>query len=226
MNVRQAVVMVLGLLAGAAAIAEDAARMTGVWQVVGHAGQLQTIDGKEPPLLPAARQTYQQNRAAIKAGDRRLDLTNQCLPPGVPRLLFTQMPFELLPQRERVVFMYQWNRLARIADLDRPHSEPLGPTWLGQSISRWEGKALVVDTNAFNDRTFLDDAGMPHSDQLHVVERYTLDRSGNRLSATLRIEDPQTFAAPWEARVQFRRLRGAQIAEDVCVERLGLEQYK
>jgi hypothetical protein len=94
------------------------------------------------------------------------------------------------------------------------------------TVARWEGPTLIVDTNGFNDSTFLDAGGMPHSDQLHVVERYELDRSGNQLTALITLEDPATFSAPWDTQVRFRRLRGVRIPEDVCVERLGLKQYQ
>jgi hypothetical protein len=219
---------IAGVLAPPASAADSsiAVRMTGVWQLMSRVTSLQTDQGNSPPLLPKARALYDVHRAQLAKGDRSFDSTAQCLPHGVPRLLFESMPFELLPQAKNIVFMYQWNRLARFADLKNPHSEPLGPTWLGQSVAKWEGDTLVVDTNGFNDRTTLDAAGMPHSDQLHVIEHYTLSGDGNTLTAKLTIADPQTFSAPWQTSVRFKRLRDFKIPEDVCVERLRLDQYK
>lgn len=213
------------LLFAAQAFAADSP-FTGVWQVVGKTTALKTVDGKEPPLLPETKKVYEQHRQSRKTGNLKFDPTQQCLPQGVPRLLYESMPFEILPQDKHVVFMYQWNRLARIVDLNKPHTEPLGPTFLGQSVGTLAGNVLTVDTNAFNDMTLLDADGMPHSDQLHVIERYTLDKSGNKIDALITIEDPQTFSQAWDTRVSFKRLRNVKIEEDVCVERLGLEQYK
>ncbi|MGC3982442.1 MAG: hypothetical protein QM808_14425 [Steroidobacteraceae bacterium] len=209
---------------GAAALPH--AEFDGVWQVMGKITHLQTVDGKSPPLLPSAQQQYDQHRQAFKKGDHRFDSVTQCQPPGVPRVAYETMPFEIMVQKKQVVLMYQWNRLARFVDIDKAHSEPLGPTFLGQSVGRWEGNTLVVDTNGFGDMTLLDAEGLPHSDQLHVIERYTLSKNGQQLDARITIEDPQTFSKAWDTQVSFKRLKNAQIEEDVCVERLQLDQYK
>lgn len=198
----------------------------GVWQVTDATAALRTLDGKEPPLLPQTKARYEQHRQAYKKGDKSFDPTLQCQPPGVPRLSYEAMPLEIMVQARQVVFMYQWNRLVRWVNLDKPHSEPLSPTFLGQSVGRWEQSTLVVDTNGFNDTTLLDSQGLPHSDELRVVERYTLDKSGNTLTAVITIEDPQTFSTPWQTRVSFKRRLDVKIEEDVCVERLELDQYK
>lgn len=222
---RTRISLVASLLFATTAFASPDA-FTGVWQVINPTTALRTSDGTEPPLLPDAKKMYEQHRASRKASDTSYDPTAQCLPQGVPRVLYEPMPFEILPQAKQVVFMYQWNRLARIVDLNKPHTEPLGPTFLGQAVGQWDGASLVVDSNGFNDMTLLDADGMPHSDQLHVIERYTLDQTGNKLDALVTIEDPLTFSKPWNTRVSFKRLANVKIKEDVCVERLGLEQYK
>ncbi len=220
---------VLGaLLSTASALAATLphTEFNGVWQVQGKTMALLTADGKQPPLLPAAKAAYEQRRQSFRRGDRQFDQTLQCQPPGVPRLGFDAMPFEIMVQARQVLLMHQWNRLVRFIDIDKAHTEPLGPTFLGQSVGRWEGDTLVVDTNGFNDSTLLDAEGMPHSDQMQVVERYTVNRNGQQLQALITITDPQTFAAPWTTKVNYRRLKGTRIAEDVCVERLNLDQYK
>lgn len=222
---KQLSVIAASLLLAATACASPK-QFEGVWQVIGNVAALRTTSGAEPPLLPEAKAVYDKHRASRKAGDTSYDPTRQCLPHGVPRIAYEPMPFELLPQAKQVVFMYQWNRLVRLVDLNKEHTEPPGPTFLGQSVGHWDGDTLVVDTNSFNDMSLLDADGMPHSDQLHVIERYTLDTSGNKMDAVITVEDPQTFSRPWETRVSFKRLHNVRIEEDVCVERLGLEQYK
>jgi len=91
----------------------------------------------------------------------------------------------------------------------------------GKSIGRWEGNTLVVDTNSYNDATWLDDSGLPHSDELHTVERLKLARGGTELIDTITIDDPQTFAKPWQTVMVFRKDPGAIIKEDYCLGRLG-----
>jgi len=199
-----------------------------VWQISDSVTELKTLDGSEPPLLAEAKATYDENRQALAAGDRSFDGTAQCQPHGVPRLLFEEMPFEFMVQNQPdyVGILYQWNRLVRNIEMDKEHYEPLGPTYLGQSVGHWEGNTLVVDTNGFNEETLLDAAGMPHSDQLNVIERYSLSDDGNQLHVELTIEDPATFSSSWKTSAVFNKLPGQWIEEDVCVERLNLDAYK
>lgn len=206
----------------------DRQSFNAVWQIGEPVFELKTPDLEEPPLRPEARALYDRNRQSRLAGDLSYDSTTQCLPHGVPRLLFEEMPFEFMVQQEPdyVGILYQWNRLVRIIEMDREHYEPLGPTFLGQSVGRWEGNTLVIDTNGFNDSTLLDAAGMPHSDQLHVIERYSLSADGDQLQVELVIDDPIVFLSPWTTRALFDKQEGKRIQEDVCVERLGLEQYR
>lgn len=193
-----------------------------VWHPVNPQEPLTPADGSPVPLLPHAGETYRRNRESIQAGNDEIDLTRRCQPPGVPRILSQPMPFEFL-QRDEIIFIsYQWNHLVRVVEMDVPQPEPIGPTFFGQSVGRWEADTLVIDTIAFNDSTLLDDLGMPHSDSLHLTERYRLDSDARRLQLQLTIEDPQTFSKPWQAELQFRADPGRRLAEDVCVEREGI----
>jgi hypothetical protein len=80
----------------------------------------------------------------------------------------------------------------------RSHPKELEPTWMGDSIGNWEGDAFVVDTIGLNDKSWLDSVGHPHSEELHVVERY---RHPNPNSLTLQytVEDPKAYTKPWES---------------------------
>ncbi|MFT3905922.1 MAG: hypothetical protein QM718_06430 [Steroidobacteraceae bacterium] len=200
--------------------------LTGIWQPVTTASTLKSTDGKAVPLLPDAAAVYAKNRAALKRGDDSFDPAAQCISPSIPWLLADRMPLQIVSKPNNVFMLFQWNRLFRQIDLNVAHSEPPGPTYFGQSVGRWQGDELIVDTNNIETNSLLDHAGMPHSDQLHLVERYRLKAGGKRLLLDLRIEDPQVFAAPWSARLEFRKLAGVKIQEDVCVERLDIRKYR
>jgi hypothetical protein len=101
------------------------------------------------------------------------------------------------------------------------HFENIGPEYLGQSIGHWEGEVLVVDTSGYNDKTWLDDSGLPHSEGLHTIERIRL-KGRNLLEDRLWITDDQIFAQPWSATLYFRRHAGVIVKEDYCLGRLGL----
>lgn len=198
----------------------------GIWYVENPPHALRPIDGSRAPLLPDAQRIYNDRIAARNQKNLDFDSTEKCKPPGIPRLLLQPQPFEFLQRSERIFVVYQWNRLVRVIDMDVPQPESLGPTYLGQSVGQWQGNTLVVDSQSFNDTTLLDDAGMPHSDELHIVERYTLSPSARRLTLRIRIDDPKTFSRPWETVLHFKRDPTGRLAEDVCVERKKITFWK
>ena len=95
-----------------------------------------------------------------------------------------------------------------------PHNDGL-PFAMGDSRAQWEGSTLVVDVASFSDLTWLDAAGHHHSDQLHVVERYTRT-SPDTIAYEATIEDPKIFTAPWKIRLTLRRQPNAELVEDEC----------
>lgn len=215
--------------AGAAGAAGDAhAAFAGVWQVITPVVQLRASDGSAPPLLPAARQLYEQRSAQRARGDRSYDTTLRCKPMGEPRTAYDPDggPFEIVVNPKVIAFGHTWNRMIRFVYISSAPVDPVGPAYYGTANAQWQGGTLRVEAGGFHDNTLLDAAGLPHSDQLKLTERYRLLKGGQQLEELLRFEDPGTFAQPWEARVTYRRLpAGTRIAEDVCVERLGIKDY-
>ena len=108
------------------------------------------------------------------------------------------------------------NRLPRRAYFDEALPTDVDPHYLGYSVAKWDGDALVIDTNGFDDSTLLDNAGLPHSEALHLTERYQLSADGKRLHLGLTIEDPKTFSMPWSAQADYVKRPGYELQEDVC----------
>ena len=100
--------------------------------------------------------------------------------------------------------LFEWDSLRHQIFIDgRKHDETLGPLWMGDSIGHWEGDTLVADTVNFNDKTWLDRIGHPHSDQLHVIERIRrVDHE--HLQDDITIDDPKAYTKPWTGRIDFR----------------------
>jgi hypothetical protein len=115
-----------------------------------------------------------------------------------------------------MVMVFEYDHFVRQIYADgRKHAEEPVPTWMGDSIGRWEGNTLVVDTVGFNDQTWLDYSGHPHSDALHVVERFQrVDH--NTLKIDLAIEDPKAYTKPWGGRMLFELKPDWTIGEAVC----------
>jgi hypothetical protein len=194
---------------------------TGVWHRTGYKAAATVDGGGAPPLLPAAAKVYAAHKAAAAHGDRSYDLSSVCIPEGLPRLMLKAEPFEILQRPTFVVFNYQINRLPRVAYLDETPAVDNPGYYLGQSTARWDGDVLVIDTRGFNDLTVLDDAGLPHSEELQLVERLQLQDGGRRLANRITVTDPGTFKAPWTMTIRYERLKDFRIPEDVCAERIG-----
>ena len=103
--------------------------------------------------------------------------------------------------------------------LNVSHSENITSSWYGESVGHFEGSTLVVDTIGMNDRTVVDDFQTPHSEALHVVERYSLLQDGETIEVHYTVDDPETFTEPWTgARILRRITRAPMFEEFYCAE--------
>jgi hypothetical protein len=186
-------------------------------------GGVGVVEGNEIPYLPAALKKKQENfnqRLKADRDDSALgDSELKCFMPGVPRATYMPYPFQILHGSSKfIVISYEFANTSRVI-----HMEDLPPSgvdsWMGESRGRWEGDTLVVDVKGFNDMTWFDRAGNFHSDELHVVERYT-PSSPYHLMYEATIEDPKTFTRPWKIRFPlYRRIEpNARIMEFKCVD--------
>jgi hypothetical protein len=142
-----------------------------------------------------------------------------CEPSGVPGLLNVRGGvIELLQTPGQVTIIYAKDQQVRRIYLDVPHSANPGHSWYGESVGHYEGgDTLVVDTIGQNDKSQIDRFGTPHSDQIHVVERYRIAADHRTLEVQFTVDDPGAFAMPWSGRVRFGA-RPANFDEQVCAE--------
>jgi hypothetical protein len=144
---------------------------------------------------------------------------SSCQPGGVPGFSsFIVEPIYLIQSPKEVVMVYAGNQEARHIYMDVQHSANPKPSWYGDSVGHYEGDTLVVDTIGLNTKTFVDNYRTPHSEKLHVVERYHLINGGNMLEVNLRVEDPDAFNMAWTASQRYRRVQQGQLDEQVCAE--------
>jgi hypothetical protein len=144
---------------------------------------------------------------------------SRCLPWPVPAMAAVPVPFQIVQTPESIVILHEVLNMFRQIYLDgRVLSENPNPTWLGYSKGRWEGDTLVVDTRGFNDRSWLDGIGHPHTEALHVIERYRR-RDFGHMNIEFTIDDPKTYAKPWTSSMPAELTPpGTQLYEDVCQE--------
>lgn len=162
---------------------------------------------------PEFQKLYQQR----KVDGLKDDPAQYCLPNGVTRV--TDRPYKIVQTPKLVVLLSEGNTHSyRRFFLDgRPHNTDFGDSWTGDSVARWEGDTLVVDTIGFNDRSWLDDTGKPHSDALHVVERYRRP-APNRLEVQYLIEDAKALTASYSFTRAFTRVN-RELEEYFCTEK-------
>lgn len=171
------------------------------------------VDGNEIPYKPEAlakKKANFENRA-------KLDPEAQCYLPGIPRATYMGLPFQIVQTPRRVTMLYEYVHAYRNIPLNSQH--PKGPLefWMGDSRGRWEGDTFVVDVVHFGAETWFDRAGNHHSEELHVVERYTM-MGRDHINYEVTIEDPQVFTRPWKMQMPlYRRMEAfPQLLEYEC----------
>ena len=211
--------------------------VNGIWQALGNAHwDLEAHHAQPGPpqfgamfAVPAGLGVVEggaipyQSWAAAKRkenSDKRwtLDPEAKCYMPGVPRATYMPFPFQIIQSTNTIMMVYEFANAQRTIHMDQVKPSPVD-TWMGHSIGRWDGDTLVVDVKQLNDQTWFDRAGNFHSDQVHVVERYTLG-SPERLDYEATIEDPKVFTRSWTIRLALyrRQEKDMEILEFKCVD--------
>jgi hypothetical protein len=175
---------------------------------------LGVVEGDEIPYKPEAAAKKKDNQEHWLERDPEI----KCYLPGVPRATYMPYPFQIFQSPSALFIAYEYAGAVRNIYLKDPGPAPID-SWMGQSVARWEGDTLVVDSTGFNDSTWFDRAGNFHSDKLHVVERYTRT-SPDIISYEATIEDPNVFTKPWKMSMPlYRRAeKNAQLMDFKCVE--------
>jgi hypothetical protein len=170
---------------------------------------------REPPPY---RPEYEAKRQEFVARRGIDDPMARCLLSGVPRVTTRPLPFQIVQTKDLVVILYEAHHAFRIIPTDgRPHPDDHEPSYLGDSVGRWEGDTLVVDVVGFNGKTWLAGTGTIHSEQLHVVERYTRDTPVS-IVYDVTIEDPVVFTKPWRMQEILHLRPDERIREYECIE--------
>jgi hypothetical protein len=177
-------------------------------------------DTANPLLQPWAAEQMKKTNAEILAGKTAFEAMGRCWPGGVPgMMLFTAEPAYFLQTPKEVTIVYSRGPNIRHVYLNVPHSKNPPPTWLGESVGHYEGNELVIDTIGLNDKTFVDFYHTPHTEKLHVIERYKLIDGGRHMQGLVTVDDPGTFTAQWSALHYFiRHNTPISESESVCAE--------
>lgn len=214
--------------------------LTGVWQAGSNRiGTWEDANGGGGPaeispnaLPPTREQAPYQAWAAQKVLDsfnRRGidDPMARCLPPGTPRTTTMGLfPMQIVQTPTQVVMLFEVFHLFRVIPINATHPDDAEPTYMGDSVAKWDGDTLVVDVNNFNDETWLAGTGTFHSDQLHVVERFKR-ADYNTIQYSVTMEDPKVLTKPWTQTSTFMLRNGTRLREYECNQHnTDLQRYE
>jgi hypothetical protein len=177
-------------------------------------------DLTNPILKPWAIEEMRKANDGVLAGKIPFRARERCYPAGVPGWVIYTLaePILILQTAKQVTMINHGGPEVRRIYLDVPHSASPKPSWYGESVGHYEGgDTLVVDTIAISTRTFIDNYRTPHTDQLHVIERYKLIDGGKAIEVRISVDDPGAFTTPWSAVQRFRRVPH-EWTEDICAE--------
>lgn len=166
----------------------------------------------DPSYQPAFKKIYDE-RKANKGKD---DPEKFCLPNGAVRV--NPLPYKIVQRSNMIALLWEGNTHSYrrfFLDGRKPNLDVEPESWTGLSNGKWDGDTLVVDTVGFNDKTWLDATGKPHSDAMHLVERYKRPDLGH-LNVELLIEDPKAFTKPYSFTRSFTLAPGWELQEYVC----------
>ena len=179
-------------------------------------------DVTNPILQPWVAERMRKDNEEVLAGKFAFTARSTCYPAGVPGFLvfgegartvyFIQTP-------GKVVMINEGDQQVRHIYLNVPHTARPKSSWYGESVGHYEnGDTLVIDTIGLNDKSFIDNYRTPHTDQLHVVERWKLAGDRRSIEVSIRVEDEGAFNMPWQARQIYMRSNQGPITENICAE--------
>lgn len=187
--------------------------LSGLWRLNG-LGHVFNILGNQPvEMLPWAREVYAK-RSISFAKDSP---DSNCLPPGPIAGLFGMEPTKFIQTKNVLVILYEGAPTRQVFLDGRPLPKDPNPTWMGYSVGRWDGDTLIVDTVGYNDRTWLDLTGHPHTEALHVTEKFRRLNTG-QMKVEMTFDDPKTYTGPWTISVDAQLVPDTELLEFVCNE--------
>ena len=219
-GVRTVLVAVAFVLMAGTARAAAAPDLTGTYWTTRYQPKLELVGGGELPLTAAGRAAYQMNMAGLKDGSIIDPARKYCVPDGVPRSYATPYPFDIVQGPPgQVLILHELNHQVRSILLDKPlpsYEDLVAEPWYnGHSVGRYEGNTLVIQTRGFNDRTFLDATGAPHSDMLLTTERIRRI-SPTQLEVVVTINDPEYYTREFSTRFVYDLRTDVRVEDYVC----------
>ena len=196
--------------------------ISGTYWANEYRAKIQIVGGDDLPLTTAGKEAYEKNIAGLKDGFI-IDIARRyCVPDGLPRALATPYPFQIFQAPPgQITIIHELNHQIRVIAMDQPMPSEKELTTLpyynGHSVGHFEGDTLVIETAGFNEKTFVDATGAPHTDEMRSVERIRRI-SPTELEDVITIRDPKYYSRDWQARFVYRLRNDVWLEDYVCGE--------
>lgn len=210
---------VCALLSGAGVVfAQTQVSFAGVWQVTEYHPEIRTTDGQLPPLSAEGQTAYATNLERRRVPKARSDMS-RCVPSGTPRAMFAPLPLLIVQTARKITLIQEYQHQLRHIYMDEalPALDDIELSYMGESVGRWEGDTLVVETIGLHRDTVLDHAGLPHSRAMKITERLRLLDGGRQLENLMTFDDPALYTTPWTTRVVYDSTPGVELKEYNCL---------
>jgi hypothetical protein len=187
--------------------------------VPGRTPTFRVADLSNPNLMPWVKARMKVENDKVLAGKYAFTPRSSCNMSGVPTFaqLGGAIPLYFVQTPKEVWLLFMGDHQIRRVYMNVPHTKNPKPSWYGESVGHYEGDTLVIDTIGQNDKTYVDNYRTPHTDKLHVVERWKLTNGGQNMEVRVTVDDPGAFYKPWSGMRRYRRVQEA-MPEDVCAE--------
>ena len=188
--------------------------LNGIWRNIPGSNYLNNLalEMDKAPFQPWAEALFKERQAKNGLGRP----SERCLPHGVTDFDALGTPTKFVQTPEVTIIMFEsYNHYRQVFTDGRPLPEKHNPAWLGYSVGRWEGDTFVVETSGFNDITWLDDGGHPHTEQLHVTEKFKRLSFG-RMDLEITVNDPGAYTRPWKATIPKEIMVDTELIEWIC----------
>jgi hypothetical protein len=187
--------------------------LSGIWRISGLGYSFNIFGNDDPGMLPWAEALYQER----SAGYAKDSPDTRCLPAGPRAGLFGQSLLKILQTSSQLAVLYEQDPTRQIFLDGRGLPHDPNPTWMGYSVGQWDGDTLIVHTAGYNDRTWLDLNGHPHTEALRVTERFRRTDFGH-MDLQITLEDPKAYRKPWTIAVKVDYVPDTELLEYVCNE--------
>jgi hypothetical protein len=217
-----AALLALSAVAGSAYAAGAPPDISGTYWATQYNAKLQIVGGGELPLTADGKKALDMNLAGLKDGSITDAARKFCVPDGMPRVMATPYPFEIIQAPPgQITMVHELNHQIRVIAMDKPmqtYDQLVAfPFYNGHSTGRFEGDTLVVQTNGFNEKTFLDASGAPHTDMLVTTERIR-KVSPTQLEDVITIHDPMYYTRDFQVRFVYALRNEVRLEDYVCGE--------